>query len=140
MSFKDFKGNPISGTATESITGVGCGPDPTIRQRIRPLSIDNSGIAFDAIYVGAETPAPLKDASLIARIAITTLSTACSQTTRMTMIAEFQQGTFRIDFDRIFTNVDAQTGRLRRVQFGPRGELIGNFTISIGPVNVTRVP
>ena len=137
ISFMDANGQPVSGTATESVAGEGCGPDKAIVQQPRTVNIENGRI-IDLVGVGLSSPTPVTDSQHIRNVMVSNASMSCTQTTTQTMTVTVPQGTFRVTFDRIFSNVDNATGRLRRVQIGPNREILGNYKISVGRPTVSR--
>jgi RHS repeat-associated protein len=137
ISFTDANGNPLSGTGTESVAGQGCGRDPRIVQQPNAVTIQNGQIT-DLVGVGLFSPTRVTDQSVIQDVLRTNATTACTQTTTQTMTVIFPQGTFKVAFDRVFSNVDKTTGEIRRFRIGPNKEALGNYNISIGPVTVSR--
>ncbi|HJT26805.1 MAG TPA: RHS repeat-associated core domain-containing protein, partial [Pyrinomonadaceae bacterium] len=137
IDFTDANGQPLNGTGIESVTGQGCGPDPTITQRATSFQIQN-GQSRDLVGVGLFSPAVVTDQTLIRNVMVTNATTACTQTTTQSMTVNFPQGTFKVAFDRQFRNVNNE-GRLQRVRIGPNQEVLGNYTISVSKPTVTRL-
>jgi RHS repeat-associated protein len=137
ITFKDANGKPLSGTGTESVTGKGCGPNSDVVQQPSTVNIQN-GQSTDMVSVGLFSPTKVTDQSLIRNVLTTNATMRCTQTTTQTMTIDFPQGTFKVTFDRVFSNVDKATGQLQRFRIGPNKEALGNYNISIGPVTVSR--
>ena len=137
IGFTDANGQPLNGTGLESVTGQGCGPDPTITQRDTPFKIEN-GQSRDLVGVGLFSPTLVTDQKVIRDVMVTNATMACTQTTAQTMTVNFPQGTFKVGFDRQFTNVDNK-GRVQPVRIGPNREVLGNYSILVGKPTITRL-
>ncbi len=135
IKFTDANGKPLSGTGTESVTGEGCGPDPAITQRETPFKIEN-GQSQDLVGVGLRSATKVED-SVVRDVMRRNATLSCTQATTQAMTVNVPQGTFRVMFDRVFSNVDS-AGRLQRFRMGPNGEALGNYSISVGRVSVSR--
>lgn len=130
-------GKPVAGaTGTELVTGT---KGERIQQNPSPVTTDKNGQTFDTVSRGANTDTKAEGRAIAREVFDANTQNRVDVTTQMTLTLKLPRGGgAEITFQRRITNLDDK-GNIRSPgprQTGPAP----NYTITIGPATVKRLP